>query len=34
MEQLLIDMDTYVFISLNWQKIMEVSYQQIKKLKI
>jgi len=27
-------MDTYVFISLNWQKIMEVSYQQIKKLKI
>ena len=34
MEQRLIDMDTYVFISLNWQKIMEVSYQQIKKLKI
>lgn len=34
MEQLFIDMDTNVFISLNWQKIIEVSYQQFKKLKI
>ena len=28
------DMDSYVSTSLNWQNIIEVSYQQFKKLKI